>query len=245
MKSILLADSRPELLATIEQILKHWGYRVLSTTKIEQIATFLAESEPALFIIGQEMYARSDDFLDKDTIERLRTGKLPLIVLKQGDNEAPQLTAGQFLDVPMELFELFAFIQSKVENHPRHNLRLRLRLPGMFSVEDEEYILADVMSLSMRGLFFKASARLKKGDRVNVVFPLLGHCKELEVKSTVIYVVQPEPKNNFAQGFGVTFDDFPPSQHDNLQRYIKDCFLKEVSSNANGVGDFKADQLKR
>jgi len=210
MKSILLADNRPELLATTEPILKHWGYRVLTATRTEQIATFLQESSPALLVIGQEMYARRDAFLDPETTARLNTGDLPLIVLK----------------------------------HPRHDLRLRLRLPGMYSLDDDEFLLADVLSLSMRGLFFKASARIKQGDRITVVFPLFGHCKELEVKSTVVYVVHPDPQNNFAQGFGVTFDDFPQDQHNNLRHYIKECFLKEVSSNTNGVGEFAENQLK-
>lgn len=245
MKSILLADNRPELLATTEPILKHWGYRVLTATKTEQITTFLDKSSPALLVIGQEMYARRDAFLTPETTARLNTGDLPLIVLKQGTEEQPELTAGAYLEVPMELFELFSFIQGKVENHPRHNLRLHLRLPGMYSIDNDDFLLADVLSLSMRGLFLRASARIKQGDRINVVFPLLGHCKELEVKSTVVYVVHPDPQNNFAQGFGVVFDDFPQDQRNNLQHYIKECFLKEVSSNTNGVGEFAENQLKR
>ncbi len=42
MKSILVADNRSDLLATLEPILKHWGYRVLSTSKAEQVMTFLS-----------------------------------------------------------------------------------------------------------------------------------------------------------------------------------------------------------
>lgn len=244
MKNILLADNRPDLLATLEPILKHWGYRVLTTSKTSQIATFLAESDPALLVIGQELYSQRNVFLNQQAAERLSSGDLPLIVLKQGEAAKPELPAGEVLDVPMELFELFAFIQSKVENHPRHNLRLRLRLPGMYSIEEDEFILADVLSLSIRGLFFKAAARLKRGDRITVVFPLLGHRKELEVRATVCYVIRPETRNNYFQGFGVTFDDLPSDQSDNLQLYIKECFLKEVSSNVNGVSSFAENQLK-
>lgn len=245
MKSILLADNRSNLLATLEPILKHWGYRVITTSKTGQVATFLTESAPVLLIIGQEMYDQRDTYLDAKITKQLQTGDLPLIVLKQGDAAMPKLTAGAVLDVPLELFELFAFIQSKVEKHPRHNLRLRLRMPGMFSIEEDGFVLADVLSLSMRGLFFKAAARLKKGDRIKVVFPLFGQCKELEVKATVVYLIHPEQQNNFAQGFGVVFDDLPQDQSENLQQYIKESFLKEVSSNVNGVGDFAENQLKR
>jgi Tfp pilus assembly protein PilZ len=131
-----------------------------------------------------------------------------------------------------------------VESHPRQNLRLRLKLPGMYSIEEDEFTLADVLNLSMQGLFFKASARVNKGDRITVVFPLLGHCKEIEVKATVLYTIQPENENNFFQGFGVGFDDLPDDQKSHLQQFIREHFLREVSSSNDGVSDFSEEQLK-
>ncbi len=244
MKNILIADNRPDLLATLEPILKHWGYRVLSTCKADQVMTFLKESTPCLLIIGEELFADQNLRLDPETTQRIKTGDLPVIALKQDGAETAELPPGETLEVPVELFELFSFIQSQVEKHPRQNLRLRLRLPGMYSVEDEEFILAEVLSLSMRGLFFKAPSRSKKGDRVTVVFPLLGQCKEIEVKSTILYTVEPESGNNFFQGFGVGFDDIPENQKEQLHQFIKDHFLREVSANRNGVGNFAEEQLK-
>ncbi len=182
--------------------------------------------------------------LDPDTQDKVKSGVLPVIALKQNGARPFQVTPSETLDVPFELFELFSFIQRKVENHPRHNLRLRLRLPGMYSIDDDAFTLAEVLNLSMCGLFFKSAARVKKGDRVTVVFPLLGHCKEIEVKSTVLYVIEPEAANNYFQGFGVGFDDVPENHKQQLQLYIKEHFLKEVSTSRDGVGDFAAEQLK-
>jgi hypothetical protein len=139
---------------------------------------------------------------------------------------------------------LFAFIQRQVENHPRQNLRLRLKLPGMYSVGDDEFILADVLSLSMQGLFFKATSKLNKGDRITVVFPLFGQCKEIEVKASVLYTIQPETENNFFQAFGVGFDDIPEDHTEQLQIYIREHFLREVSASNDGVGNFTTGQLQ-
>ena len=244
MKNILIADNRSDLLATLDPILKHWGYRVLSTCKADQVMAFIRESAPCLLIIGEELFADRSLLLDQETTQRIKSGDLPVIALKQDGTGVSGLHPSKTLEVPVELFELFSFIQCQVEKHPRQNLRLRLRLPGMYSVEDEEFILADVLSLSMRGLFFKAPSRIKKGDRVTVVFPLLGQCKEIEVISTVLYTVQPESDNNFFQGFGVGFDDIPENQKEQLHKFIKNHFLKEVSANRNGVGDFAEEQLK-
>lgn len=244
MKSILVADNRSDLLATLEPILKHWGYRVLSTRKANQVMTFLMESAPCLLIIGEELLADPALALDPETDSKVKSGALPIIALKQDGAKPSLFTPSETLDVPFELFELFSFIQRKVENHPRHNLRLRLRLPGMYSIDDDAFTIAEVLNLSMCGLFFKSAARVKKGDRVTVVFPLLGHCKEIEVKSTVLYVIEPDASNNYFQGFGVGFDDVPESHKQHLQQYIKEHFLREVSASCDGVGNFAAEQLK-
>jgi Tfp pilus assembly protein PilZ len=114
----------------------------------------------------------------------------------------------------------------------------------MYSIGDDEFLLADVLSLSMQGLFFKASSRLSKGDRIKVVFPLFGQCKEIEVKASVLYTIQPEAENNFFQGFGVGFDDIPEELAEQLQIYIREYFLREVSASNDGVGNFTAGQLQ-
>lgn len=244
MKSILVADNRADLLATLEPILKHWGYRVLSARKTDQVTPFLQESAPSLLIIGEGLLSDPDLTLDPDTTKRIKAGDLPVIALRQEAPGTPKLTPSETLEVPVGLFELFSFIQCHVEKHPRQNLRLRLKLPGMYSVENNEFALADVLSLSMLGLFFKAPTRVKKGDRVTVVFPLFGHCKEIEVKATVLYTIQPDIGNNFFQGFGAGFDDLDDDYRGHLQKFIREHFLKEVSSSHDGVGDFAEAQLK-
>ena len=244
MKSILVADNRSDLLATLEPILKHWGYRVLSARKTDQVLAFLQESTPNLLIIGEGLFADPDLALDPKTLQRINSKDLPVITLYQDGAGAAALPPSETLEVPVEIFELFSFIQRHVEKHPRLNLRLRLRLPGMYSIEDNDFILADVLTLSMQGLFFKAAARVKEADRVTVVFPLFGHCKEIEVKATVLYTVQPSLENNFFQGFGVGFDTLSEDFKEHLQKFIREHFLKEVSSSYDGVGDFVESQLK-
>lgn len=244
MKNILLADNRDDLLATLEPILKHWGYRVISTLQADQVMTFLKESTPCLLIVGEGILADPKLGLDKKTINDINTGKLPFVALKDESVKNAEVSSDETLEVPLELFELFSFIQTRVEKHPRQNLRLRVRLPGMYSIEKDEFILADVLSLSMQGLFFKAAARVKQGDKITVVFPLLGQCREIEVTATVLYVIQPDANNNFFQGFGVGFDEIPEGLKEHLQLFIRERFLKEVSSRNDGVGDFASEQLK-
>lgn len=244
MKNILVADNRAELLATLEPILKHWGYRVLSTRRVEQIVTFLQESKPCMLVIGEGMLADPGLGFSKEVIAKIENGDLPCIALRQDGAQGLAVTPDETMDVPLELFGLFSFIQRKVEKHPRQNLRLRVKLPGMYSITGDDFIMADVLSLSMKGLFFKTATRMKACDRLNVVFPLLGQSTEIEVQSTVLYSIEPGPDNNYFQGFGVGFDDITEQQSQQLRTFIRDCFLKEVSSSQNGVGDFVREHLK-
>jgi Tfp pilus assembly protein PilZ len=147
--------------------------------------------------------------------------------------------------VPVDIFALFSFIQSRVEQHPRRNLRLRLHLPGMYRTKGDDYVLADVLSLSMNGLFFRSPLRLSTGSRVSAVFPLLGHGKELEVDGTVLYVIEPTAQNNFVQGFGLGFTTLTQEQATELEHFIEASFLDEVAACQPGVGTFSATQLKR
>jgi hypothetical protein len=244
MKNILLADNRSGLLATLEPILKHWGYRVLSTQKAEQVATFLRESDPCLLVIGEELLSDPALDIDHEATDKINSGILPMVALKQDGAGLARVRPDEVLDVPFELFELYSFIQRKVENFPRQNLRLSLRLPGMYKMNDEAFTLAEVLNLSLCGLFFRSSARVEKGSPITVVFPLLGHGKEIEAKSTVLYTVNPGVGNNFSQGFAVGFDEISERHKQQLRQYIKEHFLKEVSASRNGVGVFATDQLK-
>ncbi|MEJ2470723.1 MAG: PilZ domain-containing protein [Desulfuromonadales bacterium] len=244
MKTILVADQRDDLLATLEPILKHWGYRVLSTQKASQVTTFLKESNPCMLMIGEKLLDEKNLVLEESQLKRIRTGQLPSVALKQGNEGRTELIPEPPLDVPLDIFDLYAFIQGRVEKFPRQNLRLRLRLPGMYRVTAGEYIFADVINLSIAGLFFKAATKVQKGDRISVVFPLFGRGREIEVESTVLFTVEPEAGNNYFQGFGVGFDALQDNQYAQLRDYIKEHFLREVAASKNGVGDFAKGQLK-
>jgi len=237
MKCLLLADDRLDLLATLEPILKHWGYRVLTATNIEQANAFLAESTPAMLIIGSHLLAAPG--------LQLPYPALPILALENPEASPLTTEASMTLTVPIDIFALFAFVQSRIEMHPRCNLRLRLRLPGMYSTQAEDYVLADVLSLSMNGLFFRSPQRFACGTRVTAIFPLLGLGKELEVEGTVLYVIEPIPQNNYVQGFGLGFTALSPEQTTLLERFIAGTFLDEVAACQPGVGEFSSSQLRR
>ena len=91
MKSILIADNRSELLATLEPILKHWGYRVLSTCKADQVMAFLKESNPCLLIISESLFSEAQPSLEAKTKEKIKE----LEGVKDGCNNRIQEAIGE------------------------------------------------------------------------------------------------------------------------------------------------------
>jgi Tfp pilus assembly protein PilZ len=237
MKSLLLADDRHDLLATLEPVLKHWGYRVLTATDAGRASAFLTASQPVMLLIGSNL-------LKAPELQLLPSAP-PLLVLDHPATPSPAPAPHPVLGVPVDIFALFSFIQSRVEQHPRQNLRLRLRLPGMYRLKGEQFVLAEVLSLSMHGLFFRSPLRLAAGDRISAVFPLLGHGQELEIDGNVLYTIEPVAANNYAQGFGMGFNALTPEQTTLLGQFLEESLLSEVSARPAGVGTFSAAHLRR
>jgi len=226
LKSLLLVDDRSDLLAKVEPILKHWGYQVAHATDVARANILLHESVPAMVLIGTHLLA--------NPALKLPTPAPMLLALSHPAAAPSDQGETPTLDVPVDIFELFSQIQSRIETPPRKNLRLRLRLPGMYRQGKAGYVVAELLSLSLGGLFFRSPLRVKEGAKLNAIFPLLGHGKELEVTGTVLYLVDPSPHNNYTQGFGLGFSELTDEQQDHLRRYIEENFFEQLAASTSG-----------
>lgn len=224
MKRLLIGDDRHKLVATLETILKHWGYRALASSDKGRFLDLLQETEPDLLIVGETFLTDEDSTLRNKIFAFASTG-VPLLVLGISDTPPAFSIPNEYLPVPLDLFGLFEMVQRHVEKHPRKNIRLPMKLPGMLCM-GETCTLAEVLSLSAKGLFIKTGFRLKQDDLFHVVFPLLGMQKEIELEGRVIYCVQPDPENNFLQGVGVEFTSLDDTTLIALLAFIENCLLK-------------------
>ena len=132
MKCLLLADDRLDLQTKLEPILKHWGYDVVSTGDVEQTCTALREKNPALVLIATNLLGNP----------RLTwpSPPPPIIALAHPDAAGSSPQSAATLPVPVDIFELYRQLQIQIETPPRKNLRLRLRLPGMYSQDRKSVV---------------------------------------------------------------------------------------------------------
>lgn len=230
MKRLLVGDTRENLLNTLEIILRHWGYRTLVSSNLQRLTALTKETTPDLLIFGADFLQDPSSPL-REAIQRKVAGGTPLLIMTDTPEASDLEVAHETLPVPVDLFNLFAKVQKHLEPYPRKNIRLAMQLPGMLCLDNNCH-LAEVLSLSTRGLFVKTGFRLQRGDSFRIVFPLLGMKKELEVGGRVLYCVQPDADNNFLQGVGVEFTDLCQDASEALQRFLESSLLDELPGHA-------------
>lgn len=226
MKRLLVGDNREKLLATLETILRHWGYRTLVSSSQRRLTSLVTETTPDLLIFGEHILLDPTSPLRELVLHKAANGT-PLLVMSDRSDPPSLEVPHETLPVPVDIFTLFEKAQKYLEKYPRKNIRLALQLPGMLCLGNSCH-LAEVLSLSTRGLFIKTGFRLQKGDSFRIVFPLLGMKKELEMGGRVLYCVRPDPDNNFLQGVGVEFTDISQETLQALQGFLEGCLLDEL-----------------
>lgn len=243
MKRLLIGDYREDLLSTLDLVLKHWGFRVVASSCPEHIRDFLHKTSPDLLIMGSRILTGKNSPLTEAIAHKVVSEACPLIVMSEEGLPDTLEVPHEILEVPIDVFALFALLQRHIEKQPRKNLRLSVKLPGMFSTEDT-CSLTEVLSLSPQGMFIKTGARLEEDDRIRVAFPLMGMMKELELDGRVLYFIEPGPENNYLQGVGVEFTTLSVEDGLALRRFIECCFLGELSASQRGVDGLAKDQIR-
>jgi hypothetical protein len=233
MKRLLIGDNREELLSTLEVILRHWGYRVLVSSRPVQLEELLRETSPNLLVMGASLLVRPDSALAQAVRHHVQERKRPLIILQDEPAVVPLAVPHETLGVPLDFFSLFSLIQKHLEKHPRQNLRLDLHLPGMICT-GETCHLAEVLSLSTNGMFVKTGFRAAAEAQLRVVIPLMGMQKELELDGRILYRVDPGPDNNYFQGIGIEFAELLEESRQALQTYLTHRFIGDLAARPGG-----------
>jgi len=233
MKRLLIGDICEDLLSTLEVILRHWGYRVLVSSRPAQLVELIRETSPDLLVMGARLLRDPDSSLTRAVIRHVSEAKGPLIVLQEEQDAVPIAVPHETLGVPPDLFSLFSLIQKHLEKHPRRNLRLAIHLPGMLCT-GESCHLAEVLSLSTNGLFVKTGFRPAEDALLRVVIPLMGMKQELELDGRILYRVEPGPGNNYFQGIGIEFAELSQEALLALQAFLEHRFIGDLAARPGG-----------
>lgn len=219
MKRILLCDRRPNLLETIEVLLRHWGYRVLVAHRPEQIGELLAGLKIDLAMIADEFFAEA-------ALRQTLAEQTGIAVITIGDGTLDN--GCDHLPLPLDIFSLFALIQKHLERIPRRHLRLPVSVPALLDQNGKEQ-LCEIISISRHGLFVKSTLIMHTGERLRLTLPLIGLKRELDLAGEVLYVIRPTIENNYLNGFGLEFCDPTDEALQTLERFIERRLLADLA----------------
>lgn len=245
MKRILLGLSQGKLLATLELILKNWGYRVIATSRPQQMLAFLRETSPEMILVDADMLAGEDLPLHRALAAKVAAEGIPAIVLADRDRPCPSLEVPHdTLSLPLDIFALFELVQKYVETFARKNLRLEVKLPVLVCPEEKNSYFGEVLSLSTGGMFIKTGYRLEEDAELKIIIPLVGMKREMEIDGRVIYRVDPCLENNYIQGVGISFSSLGEEDSQALADFIENAFFKKLEASEESAANLATDQFR-
>lgn len=227
MKSPLIFTSWQDTgLAQLEVILQRWGNQVRVFPDVDQLKAALHKNRADLVILDDRAAQAGDAAGVSDR---------PLLILKDGQNSLQDFSFPHHtLPLPLDISLLHDVVQRLLRRCQRRHLRMSVRLPGMV-FRNKGCSIGDVLSLGTGGAFIKTGCSdLVKDEPIDVIIPLMGMKKEIELKGRVVYQVTPSPENNYMQGIGVSFAQPDPETACYLQEYISHSLMHEDFPEAGG-----------
>ncbi|MDY6850129.1 MAG: PilZ domain-containing protein [Geoalkalibacter sp.] len=231
MKRVLVASKHQHLLSNLDMVLKHWGYRSLTSHHHDDILQLLETTEPDLVIFDAPWLRENRSHLSPLLPLLERRNKTHYAIMQDEDTPSPELSPRlQQKRVSADIFALYSLTQSLLQNHPRKRLRTGVHLPGMFRRQGRCWNMGQIMTLGTGGMFIQSGFYLQRDEPLNLCIPLLGMKQEIEISGRVLYAVEPCQENNYLQGYGIQFGGLVDETAHALRRFVAGCFLHGIEN---------------
>ncbi|MDO3376709.1 PilZ domain-containing protein [Geoalkalibacter halelectricus] len=228
MKRVLIASGQQSLMSNLDLVLKHWGYRPLSSSHRDDICGLLHASEPELVIFDAPwLRQHAADLLP--LVPQMERLNMRLAVLDDCREKVPLLSNGlPYKKIPSDIFSLYGLTQAVLQHHPRRRLRTGVHLPGMLRRNGRPWDMTQILTLGTGGMFIRSGFRLQRSETLQMCVPLFGLKEELEAVGRVVYEIHPTLENNYIQGYGIEFTSLSPQSQKSLSRFVAGCFLRDL-----------------
>ncbi len=231
MKRVLVASKHQHLLSNLDMVLKHWGYRSLTSHHHDDILEQLETTEPDLVIFDAPWLRENQSHLTPLLPLLEHRNKTHYAIMEDEEGTAPGLSSRlPQKRVAADIFSIYSLTQSLLQNHPRKRLRTGVHLPGMFQRQGRCWNMGQIMTLGTGGMFIQSGFHLQRDEALHLCIPLLGMKQEIEISGRVLYAVEPCQENNYRQGYGIEFEGLVGETAHALRRFVAGCFLHGIEN---------------
>lgn len=227
-KKILALHSQKNILGSLDLVLGNWGYPLVTVFSPQELNSRLKKIKPRLLLVEGALLAH-EQLSSFPLLSRLVKSKETIIAQLGPGTSISGLPAHFMLELPLNIFALYDMIQKCLEAIPRQDVRVKVRLPGMVRPGDKHFNLGEVLCLSAGGMFIRSGTPITTGTKLEIILPLLGMKRELEVTGEVIYQVVPSAENNYNQGIGIQFDRISSDARKLLEKYLEMRLVDDLS----------------
>lgn len=216
-------DSRMEL------ILRRLGYQVFSYTRCHLMLSALNGHGAGMALVNRALTKKEAQLIK--TYRQKKTADPAAVVLCQPEGMAQLEADCEFLADPFNIPTLHQALQRHLTQYDRKKLRASIRLPALVC-DRSENLIGEVNVLGTGGAQLLSATRpLHKGQNFDVVIPLLGQKKELEIPCQVVYAQDPGSENNFQFLAGVEFLNPGDDITGELESYLSNHLLSAPDDN--------------
>jgi len=213
----------------LELILRRLGYQVFSYTRCHLMVASLAGHGASMALINRPLSNKEASIIERYR-QQTDSNSASLLLCGCSDSLGAELGCDHLTD-PFDIPLLHHSLQRRMTQFGRKKLRAAIRLPALVCDHDNSQ-LGEVNVLGTGGAQLQSSARpLREGERFEVVIPLLGKKKELEIACQVIYAREPGTENNFHYQAGVEFISPGNEIAMDLENYLSQHLLSAPDDN--------------
>lgn len=227
---VILTSWKDSELAQVASVLQRWCFQVQHFPHGENLLAELRKGGADLVVVDAAVAKSLAAMAREKKSGGAPFANCPLVVLREEEPQVEPCDLAHYsLPLPLELAQLHGLLQKLLKCCNRKHLRMTVKLPGVI-YRKQGCSFGDILSLGTGGAFIKTGCReLCEDESLEVVIPLMGMKKEIELQSRVLYRIVPSPENNYQQGVGVTFTHPDSETVETLQQYINQSLLEEIA----------------
>lgn len=198
--------------------------------KEKELVQSLLCDEPGLVVIDRNLLGEAFATIETSCTTWLARGGGLALTGHAGLWPIPAAFLAQVPDISeRDPFIINALLHRFVPTYSRLHPRLGTRLPGLYTRLSGHCQICEIMNLSPGGAFIRTTETLPVfGEELQIIVPLIGMNKEIELIGCVVSQFFPNEENNYSQGVGVKFSAEDPVFVE-LKNYVRYVLANDVT----------------
>ena len=224
---ILAAAGNANDLFTTAMLLHRFNYPVCTARNARQALDMVSVAMPSLVIADAVLPGMSGIELLRVLGKNPHTFSIPVILLLPPsggaglEREDVEIGGAFILQKPVEIEDLYRFVQAAVERTPRMNIRVQTALPVAVNKVSLDVARGECAThLSVQGMFIRTFKYHRSGE--SLALQLTIHGRTINADATIIHTRRQDDSPLAEPGMAVKFTRLTGEDRELIKRFVHD-----------------------